>query len=84
MPAQHLGHYLAEEQQEEREENGNDEELQPISLWPEMHDVGKDIVEKHDDGDIHKVVGDENGGQRSLRVFSQHVDVLVFGVFFKV
>ena len=39
--------------------------------------MGKEIVAEHDDGDVHQIIGDQDGGQRSLRVFTKCLNLLV-------
>ena len=46
-----------------------------------MHNTSKDIVAKHDDCDVHKVVCDQNRCQCSLRVFPQQSDAFVPNIF---
>ena len=70
LSAQHLGHDFAKEQQKECKEDGEDEELQPIGSRTKVYHVGKHVVKQHDYGNIHKVVCDENGCQRTFRVFA--------------
>ena len=60
-----LGHDLAKEQQEESQQDGNDEELQPVGR-AKVDDMAEEIVTEHDDRHVHQVVGDKNGGQRPL------------------
>ena len=43
-----------------------------------MSTRAEDEVAKHDDGDIHKIVGDENGGQRAFAVLAEHFYFTVF------
>ena len=39
--------------------------------------MGKEVVAQHDDGDVHQVVGDENGGQGTLGVFTKGENLTV-------
>ena len=54
-----LWHNLSEKQQHEGEQYGNHDKLQPIGCAKIYH-MGKEIVTEHDDGNIHKIVGNEN------------------------
>ena len=77
LPAVHLRHDFAEEQQQERQQHGDAKELHPCGL--ELHQRGKHIVAKHDDGDVHEVVGYQDGSQRSFTIFSKFFHMLVGG-----
>ena len=65
----YLRHNLTEEQQHERKKNRNDNKFQPCHL--ELHQRTKDVIAKHDDGNVHKVVGNQDGCQRPFRVVAQ-------------
>ena len=66
----HLGHNLAEKKQKECEQYRQTYKLQPISP-SEIHDMGKEIVAEHDDGNVHQIVGDEDSGKCALRILSE-------------
>ena len=74
----HLGHYLTEKQEEEGEEDGDAQELQPICTT-EVDDMGKEIVTEHDDGYIHQVIGDEDSGKSEIRIIEK-LDYFAVGV----
>ena len=58
-----LRHNLSEEQKQECKDYRDDKELKPIGFRTKLHDSGKNIVEEHDNGDIHKVIGYQYGSQ---------------------
>ena len=60
-------HNFAKEQQDESQQNGDHEKLQPHGS-AEVHDMGEEVVAQHDDGHIHQIVGNQNGSQRALRL----------------
>ena len=74
-----LGHDLAEEQQEEGEQDGDADELQPVG-FSEIDKVTEDVVAEHDDGHVDEVVGNQDGGQGALAVVAQQLYVLVGSV----
>jgi len=76
LAAVDLGHDLAEEEQEEREQDGDDEELEPDGIT-EVDGMADEIVAEHDDGHVHQVVGDEDRGQQSLGILTKCEDVAV-------
>ena len=65
-----LGHDFAKQQQEESQQNGNHDELQPIGRT-KIDDVTEEIIAEHDDRHVHQVVGNQDGGQCPLRVLAQ-------------
>ena len=69
----HLRHYLAEEQKQEGEEHREYGELQPHSL-SEIHHTAGGIAEKHDDGHVDQIVGDENRGKQALGALKPLLD----------
>ena len=73
-----LRHDFAEKQQEERQQNGDEQELQPIRP-AKVNDMRDEIVEQHDDGDVHQIVGNQYRRQRPLRILAQLFDLDVFG-----
>ena len=70
----HLRHDFTKQQQKEGQQHRHAQKLQPPGST-EVDGVGEEIAEKHDDGDVHKIVGDENGCQRTLRVVMQTLNV---------
>ena len=78
-----LRHNLAEEQQQERQQHGDTDELQPIGT-AEVHRMREEIIAEHDDGDVHQVVGNQNRRQGPLRVVPERQDfpvVIVVALF---
>ena len=73
-----LRHDFAKEQQEERQQNSDEQELQPVGA-AEVNDVRDEIVEQHDDGDVHQIVGNQYRRQRPLRILAQLLDFDVLG-----
>ena len=83
LPRIDLGHDFAEEQQEEGEDDGDAEKLEPQCL-AEVHHIRKDIVAEHDDGDVDQVVGDKDCSQRALTLFPESLDITVGGIVVRV
>ena len=71
-----LRHYLAEEQQKESQDDSDADKLQPIGTT-ETHRVGDEVVAEHDDGDVHQVVGYQDGCQRTLGVIPERHDLTI-------
>ena len=76
----HLRHNLAKEQQEEGEQNGNEQELQPPGI-AKINGVAEEIGEQHNDGDIDQVVGYQDGSQRTLRLVTQLLNLIICLIF---
>ena len=53
---------FAEKQQQESQEHGDDQELQPPGSPPEVDEVLKEIGTEHDDGHIHQIIRNQNRG----------------------
>ena len=68
-------HYLTEQQQDEREQHGDAQEFQPRS--GKMEHAQQRIVAEQDDGDVDKIVRDEDGGKQLFRALKQSTDSLV-------
>ena len=65
LAAVHLGHNLAEQQQEEGQQHRHAQKLQPPRTT-EIDGMAEEIAEEHDNGDVHQIVGDKDGSQRTL------------------
>ena len=65
LPGIDLWHNLTKEQQQERQQNSNHHKLQPVSRT-ESEYLCEEIVAEHDDRDVHQIVGNQDGGQRTL------------------
>ena len=68
-----FGHDLAKKKQEERKQHRDTHKLEPLGRAKVYH-AGKEIVAQHDDGHVDQVVGNENGGQRTLALRLQTLD----------
>ena len=73
-----LGHDLTKEQEQEGEQHRDEEKLEPYDTTKVEHRQ-HGVVAKHGDGDIDKVVGDEDGGQQLLRLAQELADDAVTG-----
>ena len=75
-----LGGNFSKEEQQEREQHRHEEELHPLGR-AEIHQLHKEIVEQHDNGHVHQIVADQDGGQQTLVVVAQVQDFGIRGVF---
>ena len=73
LAAINLGHNLAKEQQQEGEQHRHTDKLQPPRRT-EVDGMVEEIGAEHDDGDVYQIVGNQDGGQRALRIFTQRLD----------
>ena len=73
-----FGGNLSEEQQEEGEQDGHAQILEPFSV-AEIHGGADGEVEQHHYGHIHQVVADEDGGQQLLGVTAHFHDACIVG-----
>ena len=42
-----------------------------------LYDSCEYIIKEHDDCDIHKIIGYQNGSQRTFRIITQHLYFLI-------
>ena len=70
-------HDFTKQQQQECQQDGDTQKLQPLGSLAKADEVGKYVVEQHDDGDVDKIVADENRCQRALAVVAKLLDVPV-------
>ena len=73
----HLRHDLAKQQQQKGQQDRHADKFQPPGL-SEIHSMVEEIAKEHDDGHIDQVVGNQNGGQCTLGILPQLLDMLVF------
>ena len=76
LVAVYLGHHFAKEQKQEGEDYRKAEELEPAGI-SELNCLHEKVIQQHDDGHIHQIVADENGGQQALAVFAESQDACV-------
>ena len=78
LTAVYLGYYLTEKQEQEGEQYGHDEELQPACLT-EVNGLVETEIQDCDDRHVHQIVTDEDGSQQAFAV-EQQVCHLFVGV----
>ena len=61
-----LWHNLTKEQQQECKQDGDHKEFEPPGCWSEVNKMIEEIGTEHNDGHIHKIIRNENGGERTL------------------
>ena len=83
LTAVNLRHDLTKEQEQKRQQNGDDDELQPLGI-SEVYPTAEEVVAEHDDGDVDHVVTDEDRGESPFGVSAQETDFPVGFVFFLV
>ena len=71
-----LGDDFSEEQEQEGEQHGHHEELQPYGT-AEIDGLAETEVEENDDADVHHIVANEDGSKQPLAVVEQGTDLLV-------
>ena len=65
---------FAEKQQQKRQQDGLAQEDEPGRIVAHGHHLGEEVAEKHDDGNIHEVVANQNGGHQVLLLLQQLLD----------
>ena len=83
LTGKYLGDNLSEKQQQESKQHRDAQEFQPISV-AKVNKMCKYIIAQHDDSDIDEIVGDKNGGQSALAVFTEQlyasVNIIMVGL----